>query len=582
MALPTFPIAVPIRAIDNLTGPLGRMSGSLGRFGARASQVGRGLTFGVTAPLIATGAAVVTIAGGFEKSMNRVKALVGEEAAPAVADLEAEARKLGNTTEFSAGQAAGAMAFLAQAGFEVGDIFDSIGPTLSLASAAQVELAETADIASNVLTGFRLEAEDMDRVANGLTAGFANSNTNLVQLGEAMKIGGPVAAAMNQDFERTVAVVGAMGNAGFQASLAGTALRGSLSKLSKPSAEARAALAGLGIRKDDLIDAEGNVVDLISVVGLLEEKGASAADLLVIFGERAGPAMTALVGQGADAIEELAGEIENAGNIAERVAEIQLEGTFGEFVKLKSAAEELAIAIGESGLLADVTKVAVALRRVVQVASAADPRIVKLAVGVGLLVAAIGPALFLLGGMASGIGAIVTAVNVVVPALGAFGIMLATTVVPAVWSFTVALLANPIFWIAGAIVGVIAAGVLLVKHWDVVKAKAAQVWGAIADAVGGAFGWIKTQVQSLIDLVPDWLIDFISNPVGAAIDAGRSLFAGDAADLATATGGAANAATGRDASVRVSFDNVPPGVSIDQQNDAGAISELDLGFALGT
>ena len=43
--------------------------------GSTMAGIGKGLTFGVTAPLLAVGAASVKTAMSFEKQMNRVKAI---------------------------------------------------------------------------------------------------------------------------------------------------------------------------------------------------------------------------------------------------------------------------------------------------------------------------------------------------------------------------------------------------------------------------------------------------------------------------------------------------------------------------
>ena len=67
---------------------------------------------------------------------------------------------------------------------------------------------------------------------------------------------------------------------------------------------------------------------------------------MTIFGQRAGPALLALVGQGTDALVGLTTEMENSGGTAQRIAETQLDTLQGELTLLKSAAEGLAISIG--------------------------------------------------------------------------------------------------------------------------------------------------------------------------------------------------------------------------------------------
>src|SRR5699024_5782499 len=101
----------------------------------------------------------------FDKSMNRVAALSGATGDELDA-MRDQAKDLGRTTSFSASQAADAMGFLAMAGFKTNDIIKVMPGTLSLAAAGQMDIARTADIASNVLTGFGLEAAEMNRVAD--------------------------------------------------------------------------------------------------------------------------------------------------------------------------------------------------------------------------------------------------------------------------------------------------------------------------------------------------------------------------------------------------------------------------------
>lgn len=71
----------------------------------------------------------------------------------------------------------------------------------------------------------------MGRVGDILVNAFSNSNTSLESLGESMKYVAPVAAAMGVSLSQTAAMVGKLGDAGIQASQAGTALRTILSKL---------------------------------------------------------------------------------------------------------------------------------------------------------------------------------------------------------------------------------------------------------------------------------------------------------------------------------------------------------------
>ncbi|SKC68245.1 phage tail tape measure protein [Maledivibacter halophilus] len=66
-----------------------------------------------------------------------------------------------------------------------------------------------------------------------------------------------------------------------------------------------------------------------------------------------------------------------------------------------------------------------------------------------------------------------------------------------VWSFTTALLANPITWIVIGVIALIAALYLLWKHFDKVSSFVSGVFNGALNLIGNAFGWVKEKVDSL-------------------------------------------------------------------------------------
>ncbi len=62
--------------------------------------------------------------------------------------------------------------------------------------------------------------------------------------------------------------------------------------------------------------------------------------------------------------------------------------------------------------------------------------------------------------------------------------------IASVWSFTAALLANPITWVVLAIIGLIAVIVLLIRHWDTVKVAVIGAWETIKGAVGAGVAFV--------------------------------------------------------------------------------------------
>ena len=99
------------------------------------------------------------------------------------------------------------------------------------------------------------------------------------------------------------------------------------------------------------LTASGDMKPLTVILKQLEDAGADTADLLEIVGERAGPALAALIQQGSGALATLTRELETSGGTAEKVAEVQMAGFNGAVRRLKSAFEGLQIAMASSGLL---------------------------------------------------------------------------------------------------------------------------------------------------------------------------------------------------------------------------------------
>lgn len=122
----------------------------LGRAG-RTASIGLGaLVAGGLTHLIKTGA-------DFEAEMSRVKAVTNATGSE-FKDLTGLAQRMGAQTKFSSKQAASAMYELASAGFSVAEIKKALPGTLSLAAASNIELADAAEISSNALRGFGLDA----------------------------------------------------------------------------------------------------------------------------------------------------------------------------------------------------------------------------------------------------------------------------------------------------------------------------------------------------------------------------------------------------------------------------------------
>ncbi|MFJ1653521.1 phage tail tape measure protein [Streptomyces sp. NPDC088337] len=342
-------------ARDNASRTFNRVGGAAGRLSRQGQGIGTALAAGFKVGTVAAAGLtfnVLKTSGDFEKSMNQVRAVSGATGKEFEA-LREQAKELGATTKYTASQAADGMGFLAMTGYKANQILAAMPGTLSLAAAGNMDLAQAADISSNIMTGYGFKAKETNRIVDVLAKTFTSTNTDLIQLGEAMKYAGPVAHAAGVKFEQASAAIGLMGNAGLQASMAGTSLRGAITRLLAPTKQISDRLKKLGIT---VKDSHGKLLPLDQIIRQLEKSGAKTGDMMTIFGQRAGPAMLALVEQGSGSLVKLTKELEKSGGTADRVAKIQMEGLQGQLVSLKSAWEGLMIEIGDLGLLNLATK----------------------------------------------------------------------------------------------------------------------------------------------------------------------------------------------------------------------------------
>lgn len=256
--------------------------------------------------------------------------------------LEEQARTLGATTMFSAKQTADAQQFLAMAGFEVNQILGATPAVLKLATAANMDLASAADIASNVLGGMRLEVGELDRVVDVLAATTSGSNTNIGQLGQALAYAAPLAASAGISIEEAAAAIGTLSDSGLQASKAGTGLVGVIRQLSNVTDTAEAALAGYGIR---ISDVDITVHGLASVLDTLQKANISTSDAFKIFGSEAGAAAQILAA-GAGRVREFTGELAEAEGAASAMAQTIGGGLAGSWASFNSALSESILRLG--------------------------------------------------------------------------------------------------------------------------------------------------------------------------------------------------------------------------------------------
>ncbi len=314
------------------------------QFAYNANRIGRSMLTMATAAGAPLAFAARTFAN-FQDVMKEVQAVTGATGQE-FDTLYEKAKRLGSTTSFTASQVAEGMANLGRQGFKPDEIDAAIPSVLNLARATKTELAAAATIAAGTLRALGMEAKEMPRVADVLTATANNSSQTLEELGDTMKYAAPIADEMGLSIEQTAKAVGVLANMQIKGTMAGTALRkimGSLAstdvqeKLRKVHVEALNADRSLRPLGDVMVELGQAMARMTNA-----ERISFAQDL---FGERAYGAALKLSKGG---FEDLAAAIDQSSGAAERTAALMDSSLKGVMERLKSAAEGVQIAVGES------------------------------------------------------------------------------------------------------------------------------------------------------------------------------------------------------------------------------------------
>lgn len=509
--------------IDSVLSKVESMGTGLQKAGEKISSVGSKLTLGVTAPIAGLGAAAIKTASDFESTMSQVSAISG-----ATGDdfkkLEDLAKKMGETTKFSASEAAEALTYMAMAGWKTDDMLDGLEGIMNLAAASGENLGSTSDIVTDALTAFGLSAADSGHFADILATASSNANTNVSMMGETFKYVAPVAGALGYSAEDTAEAIGLMANAGIKSSQAGTSLRSILSNL---QGEVIFCGAGFGEMTIQTTKADGSMRRLGDILedcrkafGRMSESE-RAANAEAVVGREAMSGFLALMTAAPKDIDKLNEAISKCDGSAKSMADTMNDNLSGQITLLKSQLEALAIQF--------VTLIMPYLRQGVEWISklctwisGLDDGTKKMILTIAGIAAAAGPVLVVGGKIISGIGHIVSGVTGVIGAVTKLSPVISALIsgggkiVTGIGSLVaklgggllpaLAAVPGPV-WIIIAVVGaLVAAGVALYKNWDEISAWAKNVWGSIKETVGNAidgivgfFGKCKDAIGSIKD-----------------------------------------------------------------------------------
>jgi len=412
-----------------------RAAGTLSRAGARMSAA-------ISLPLLVIGKQALGAAADFEAGMLIIQGLID----PTVDDmalLSAAILSVGSSTENFGVDALGAqdaVTELLRSGESASIIFGDLNaviedggkvtgalkPIIDLAAASTVDMTQAGELAVAMMTTFGLGAEDLGDAFDFLVGAANESVTEVDELAEAFVNTGPMLALFGWDVEQVTVALALLSQAGVRSSEAGTALKRMFMNMQRPTEKVTEALGELGL---SLYDLNGNLKDApvimkefgdallhgTSAMGELTEQQRNSY-LQTIAGFHGIKALSPLLDAGAVGWDNMAGAIANA-NTASEIATLRIGGFKGQMQLLKKALVDTMIRGATPFMEEFLTPAAAKLTEIVTAFANLDPHTQKMIITVGLIVAAAGPFLLILGALASILGVLLSPVGLVIGAI---------------------------------------------------------------------------------------------------------------------------------------------------------------------
>lgn len=396
------------------------------KLGAGVSAVGSTLTTAVTLPIAAGFTYAAKQAIDFNSQLATTRALLNDGTVPAE-ELDKQINKLGDssknwakeygisTTSINAGmeeiikkgytyeQTLGAMPSILDASVASGDDFNTV---MDASTSILEQFNLKADTTAGTLQNTQRVTDSLTFVANKTAAGFAD-------IANAMEYVGPVANSAGVSLEETASAIGLLSNNGIQGEKAGTALRGALTRLLKPSKQNIEGFQKLGISSREFRDGTLTLPDMLDKIKKNTEgwtDAQRAAAIALAFGTESQSGMNILINQGGDALRGLTQETQNSAGYTKKLAD-QLNNTDAKKVeKFKQSVNTLAITFGQK-LLPTFTPIIEKATDLIDKFSDMDEEAQMNILKWGGIALAAGPALKLLGGGINTIGKVTTGVG---------------------------------------------------------------------------------------------------------------------------------------------------------------------------
>lgn len=309
---------------------------------------------------VATGITNTVLQGAeFIDTMTTVSAITGSTREQ-LQMLSEIAQSLGLETMFGSQDIASGMKYLAMAGNTVEQVNDMIKGAAYVANATGMELGGkggAADLITNVMKTFKIVGDGASElVGDQLTKATLSANISMTDLAESIKYSAADMVMLKKELPEVAAMIGTLGNAGIQGSMAGTSLGNMaryLIKALNPKTDAYSFLQRMGLSQQDFVDAQGDLIDFGDIMEKISKgvENLSSIDrgkaIGAIFGVRGQRAANAIMND-LEGYRNLLDQIQNnSAGFAKSIVDKRMNTLAGSIDKVSSAWENLKVAFTE-------------------------------------------------------------------------------------------------------------------------------------------------------------------------------------------------------------------------------------------
>lgn len=472
---------------------------ALGKAAAAVTAAGLAMGFGMKK--------LADAAGNFEMELARAGAITNATAQD-MAVLEKAAINAGIATQFSPAEAAQGLAVLGSMGLNAAAASQVLTPSLDLAAAGMIGVAEASSAVVNMLRVYDKGVGEAADITDKLVAITNMSGFQASEFAGTLGKAASKTRAANQTFETTVVTMGLLRNAGIDAASAGVAYNRSVTNMAT-NTKAMNAMQEIGVsfyekgtkKVRQFTDVVFDLEKGISKLNPKEQMRIKAA----VFGARAIGAYTAVTQasievirngekvtlRGAEAVAEMRRKLDEAGGAAKKFRERLLNTYEGQKTLLQGTLQTLAIVTGKpfaSMFKPIVAGVVDALNQLVQLINRVPERTKKIgaaaAIGFAGLLTAAGMALTAILALGAGATFIVPMISA---GIGAIGPILAT----------VAAMASKVLVVLGPILVILGTIILVVGLFYEANER---TLGGVADLWNGFVTFAKDMGNGLIEI----------------------------------------------------------------------------------